>query len=240
MDVPRPLHDAIRIALFATLWVAMTVGLRKMPGLRSGDGNAKVYGDRHKAGGIATSFVHSCAALVWGVALQQRGELPPTRAWDAPMSEGVARCIAMLMGYLLVDLVMGWHGLSAIHRTHHVCGLFAWGLPLLTRSPCTIVVVAYFVAEVANPLMHARWLLRHLAIPGSDRLVLTVEIGFIVAWFLGRQGPEIYLCWHHAWFERQLPLAWRLVVAAGNALTLVWSAQIATMFVRRVRSMLGL
>ena len=234
------LRDALRITLFATMWAALMVLLRRVPGLRSGDGNAKLYGDRHKAAGIATSFVHSCAALVWGVVLQQRGELPPTRAWDAAMSEGEARCIAMLLGYLVVDLAMGWRGLSALHRVHHVCGLYAWGLPLLTRSPCAIVVVAYFVAEAPNPLMHARWLLRHVAIPGSGHLVLAVEAGFIAAWFLGRQVPELYLCWNHAWFELQLPLAWRLVVAAGNALTLVWSAQIAAMFVRRVRGMLRL
>ena len=52
------------------------------------------------------------------------------------------------------------------------------------------------------------------------------ELVCVVAWLVVRNAPELYVCWNHAWFENELPLTWRLTVATGNCLTLIWSSQI--------------
>ena len=87
-------------------------------------------------------------------------------------------------------------------------------------------------AEVANPFMHLRWCLKYW-----DKHATTFgqinEALCVVSWIVVRNIPELYVCWNHAWFEDELPLTWRLTVATGNCLTLIWSSQIFKMLLRK-------
>ena len=134
----------------------------------------------------------------------------------------------MFVGYQICDTLLGWNGLSNMHRVHHCAGLLAWGFPLFTRSECRIVSLAYLLAEVPNPCLHLRWLLKHWGFDGTTFANYN-EYVFVFAWIFLRNVPELYVCARHAWFEQRLPLAWRLTVAIGNMLTVTWTLQILRM-----------
>ena len=48
-----------------------------------------------------------------------------------------------------------------------------------------------------------------------------------------------YVCYHHAWFDQQLPLTWRVTVGVGNMLTVVWTTQMCGLLMRMARGEKG-
>eukprot|EP01051_Picozoa_sp_SAG22_P000192 SAG22_NODE_4_length_44774_cov_362.122149_13_plen_166_part_00 len=149
------------------------------------------------------------------------------------MDGSTATFIANFVGYQLCDSFFGWKGLSWQHKVHHCAGILAWGLPLLARSNRTIVALAYLLAELPNPFWSTRFLLRHWGVRNAfSRLN---EYCFAVVWIAGRNIPELWASYHHAWFDADgFPLAWRATVAVGNLLTVTWSLQILRMIRRKL------
>ena len=141
------------------------------------------------------------------------------------MDGTTASFIATFVGYQLSDSFFGWSGLSPQHKIHHCAGVLAWGFPLLSRSDRTIVPLAYLLAEIPNPFWSLRWLLRHWGVNNTFSKVN--EYLFVIMWIAGRNIPELWACYHHAWFDAEgFPLAWRVTVAVGNALTATWTLEV--------------
>ena len=236
-------EDLGRVGCMVCLWATLFLGLRLAPAQllptwfaeqrRAPEGR---FDTVHKPANMVVSLIHSIVAVTVGSTflLPQLRELcaGEEEAWHQPMTAQTAWFIAMFQGYQLCDTGLGWAGQSPMHRLHHCAGLLAWGYPLFARSDATIVPVAYLLAEVANPFMHLRWCLKYW-----DKHATTLgqinEALCVVSWLVVRNIPELYVCWSHAWFEDALPLTWRLTVATGNCLTLIWSSQIFAMLARK-------
>lgn len=238
-------EDAVRVAVCLAAWASLFLGLRVVPDAvlpawlaatrRAPEGR---FDTVHKPVNMLVSLLHAIVAVAAGSYLV----LPRLRSddweWHAPMTSEHSWFIAMFQGYQLGDTLLGWAGQSPMHRVHHLAGLLAWGFPLFTRSPCTIVSVAYLLAEIANPFMHTRWCLKYW---GQHKTPLghLNEALCVLAWVFARNVPELYVCYHHAWFDTQLPLTWRLTVAVGNALTVVWTTQMFALLKRMAKGEKG-
>jgi hypothetical protein len=85
------------------------------------------------------------------------------------------------------------------------------------------VPLAYLLAELPGPFLHMRWLLKHWGVGGA--LVQANEFALVAVWIFARNVPELWACMGHAWFETELPVAWRATVAVGNLLTAMWTMQ---------------
>ncbi len=238
-------EDAVRVAVCLAAWAALFIGLRVVPSAllptwlaetrRAPEGRFETV---HKPVNMLVSLIHAIVAVAVGCHLILPQLLSDTWQWHAPMTNEQAWFIAMFQGYQIGDTLLGWAGQSAMHRVHHLAGLLAWGFPLFTRSQCTIVSVAYLLAEIANPFMHTRWCLKywgqHSTIYGKLNEVLCV-----LTWVFARNVPELYVCYHHAWFDSQLPLTWRVTVGVGNMLTVVWTTQIFSLLMRMAKGEKG-
>ena len=224
--------DAARVVAAAVGWIAV-VGLVQygvpLVAPASFAKGLEITPDRGlKPATMCVSWIHSCTAVAIGANLLLPSIWSGEWKWYEPMSDNIANYIAMFTGYQICDTVLGWRGLSEMHKVHHFAGLLAWGFPLFTRSECTIAGLAYLLAEVPNPFLHLRWLLKHWK--ADDTTFAKVnEYIFVLAWMIGRNVPELYVCYTNAWFDSKLPLAWRATIAIGNMLTLVWSGQIFQM-----------
>ena len=162
-------EDAVRVAVCLAGWASLFIGLRVVPrallpawlaeGRRAPEGR---FDTVHKPVNMLVSLIHSVVAVAVGCYLILPQLSSDDWRWHAPMASEHAWFIAMFVGYQIGDTTLGWAGQSAMHRVHHLAGLLAWGFPLVTRSQCTVVSVAYLLAEIANPFMHTRWCLKYL------------------------------------------------------------------------------
>ena len=224
--------DAIRVLSCVAAWASVFIGLRVVPDAvlpawfvatrRAPEGR---FDTIHKPVNMLVSLLHSIIAVGVGCYLVLPTLWAGEWQWIAPMNNEHRWFISMFQGYQIADTSLGWAGQSPMHRIHHLAGLLAWGFPLFSRSECTIVSVAYLLAEIANPFMHQRWCLKYWK---KDKTLYGKinEALCVTTWILVRNIPELYVCYHHAWFDTRLPLTWRLTVATGNMLTVIWTTQI--------------
>ena len=238
-------EDAVRVAVCLAAWASLFIGLRVVPpallpawlaeGRRAPEGR---FDTVHKPVNMIVSLIHSVVAVAVGCYLILPQLSSNDWRWHAPMASEHAWFIAMFVGYQVGDTTLGWAGQSPMHRVHHLAGLLAWGFPLFTRSQCMIVSVAYLLAEIANPFMHTRWCLKYWGKHNTFYGQLN-EALCVLAWVFARNIPELYVCYHYAWFDQQLPLTWRVTVGVGNMLTVVWTTQMFGLLIRMAKGEKG-
>ena len=105
--------------------------------------------------------------------------------------------LIMSCGYFSYDfLSMAWLGLLDLDMTiHHLLCILGMVYTLLLNVGSNYVVLGLFVAEVSNPAMHMRILLKHVGLRYS-RSYEVAEFIYFGTFFIGRfimGHPTVYL-----------------------------------------------
>ena len=100
------------------------------------------------------------------------------------------------IGYFIYDfLCMAWYGLlDATMILHHTVTAVGMSSALVQGVSGNLVVGGMFIAEVSNPAMHVRVMLRHLGLRYSKAYEF-MEIQFILLYTFGRILMGSYQVW---------------------------------------------
>ena len=101
---------------------------------------------------------------------------------------------------------MAYYGLlDTTMILHHTMTATGMSLALITGTSASLVVNGMFIAEVSNPPMHIRVMLRHLGLRYS-KFYEICEIWFIMLYTYGRIILGVYIVWEVNMCESALPL----------------------------------
>lgn len=113
-------------------------------------------------------------------------------------TRGLDYCILIMScGYFSYDfLSMAWFGLLDLDMTiHHLLCISGMVYTLMIETGSNFIVLGLFVAEVSNPAMHMRIMLKHIGLRYS-RSYEVAEFMYFGTFFLGRYvlgHPAVYL-----------------------------------------------
>ena len=90
-------------------------------------------------------------------------------------------------GYFSYDfLSMAWFGLLDLDMTiHHLLCIAGMVVTLILNVGCNFIVMGLFVAEVSNPAMHSRIMLKYLGLRYA-RSYEVAEFAYFISFFIGR------------------------------------------------------
>lgn len=119
----------------------------------------------------------------------------PRECGDAN-TEYEKRMIYIAVGYFTYDLLcMTWYGLlDWAMLLHHNFTAFGMLLSLCSETSACLIVLGMFVAEVSNPPMHVRVMLKHLGLRYT-KAYETCEISFIMLYCYSRIFCGSWMTW---------------------------------------------
>lgn len=104
--------------------------------------------------------------------------------------------IYVAVGYFMYDFCcMAYYGLlDWAMFFHHILTAVGMSCALVSGNSATLIVFGMFVAELSNPAMHLRTILRHLGLRYS-KIYEAFEIGFIMLYCYARLFVGAFLVW---------------------------------------------
>jgi hypothetical protein len=175
--------DYVGITSSFTFWTALYIFVTYLPIPLKGKYSALSKKSELDIQNRAISWIHGLALLIFS---GNQIFFNPGQCGD-PNSTYEKRLIYTAVGYFAYDFVcMGYYGLlDSAMFFHHILTAFGMCTCLMYGNSANLIIFGMFAAEVSNPMMHMRVILKHLGLRYT-KAYEACEIGFIVLYFYGR------------------------------------------------------